>query len=157
MDDQKTNTFVVWIDESEVYRYVNFLNYAGLQCQCMKLTVYIYVFVLLFNDTYVFYCRSFYVDEVVSKMIGVEMSIATDTALALGSTESIVKSLYSVMKSQSMEGGQSNSTLASRYTVFAIFFSNCILLLGSLSKILYHCKMYTFNLFRSNLLKLAIN
>jgi hypothetical protein len=88
-------------------------------------------------------------------MIGVEMSIATDTALALGSTESIVKSLYSVMKSQSMEGGQSNSTLASRYTVFAIFFSNCILLLGSLSKILYHCKMYTFNLFRSNLLKLG--
>lgn len=58
--------------------------------------------------------RSFYVDDVISKMIGVEMSIAIDIALALGSTESIVESLYSVMKAQSMDGGQSNSTLALR-------------------------------------------
>lgn len=84
----------------------------------------------MFNGTYVFYCRSFYVDEVVSKMIGVEMSIAIDIALALGSTESIIESLYSVMKSQSMEGGQSNSTLALRYTVFAIFFSNRYITIG---------------------------
>lgn len=54
-------------------------------------------------------------DEFVSDMIGVEMSIAIDIGLALGSTESIVESLYSVMKYQTMEGGQDNSTLALRY------------------------------------------
>ena len=54
-------------------------------------------------------------DEFVFDQVGVEMSIATDIALALGNTESIVESLYSVMKSQSMEGGQENSTLALRY------------------------------------------
>ena len=37
MDDQKTNTFVVWIDESEVYRHANFCTYVRLQC--MKLTI----------------------------------------------------------------------------------------------------------------------
>lgn len=59
--------------------------------------------------------RSLYVDELVSDLLGVEMSIATDIGLALGSTESIVESLYSVMRSQSMEGGQGNSTLTLRY------------------------------------------
>lgn len=59
--------------------------------------------------------RSFYVDELLSEMIGVEISIAIDIGLALGSSESIVESLYSVMKSQSMEGGQDNKTLALRY------------------------------------------
>ena len=54
-------------------------------------------------------------DEFLSNEIGVEMSIAIDIALALGCTESIVESLYSVMKSQSMEGGQDNNTLALRY------------------------------------------
>jgi hypothetical protein len=58
--------------------------------------------------------RSLYVDEFVMKMIGVEMSISIDIALSLGTTESIVESLYSVMKSQSMEGGQNNDTLALR-------------------------------------------
>jgi hypothetical protein len=53
-------------------------------------------------------------------MIGVEMSISADIALALGSTESIVESLYSVMKSQSMEGGQSKNTLALRYITLAV-------------------------------------
>lgn len=39
-----------------------------------------------------------------------------DIALALGSTESgtLEQSLYSVMKSQTMEGGQDNDTLALR-------------------------------------------
>lgn len=59
--------------------------------------------------------RSLYVDELVSDLLGVEMSIATDIGLALGSTESIVESFYSVMRSQSMEGGQGNSTLTLRY------------------------------------------
>lgn len=54
-------------------------------------------------------------DELVSDLLGVEMSIATDIGLALGSTESIVESFYSVMRSQSMEGGQGNSTLTLRY------------------------------------------
>ena len=35
-------------------------------------------------------------------------------ALALGATESIVESIYSVMKSQAMPGGQDNTTLALR-------------------------------------------
>ena len=59
--------------------------------------------------------RSLYVDEFLFNEVGIEMSIAIDIALALGNTESIVESLYSVMKSQCMEGGQDNSTLALRY------------------------------------------
>lgn len=53
--------------------------------------------------------------------VGVEMSIATDIALASGNTGSIVESLYSVLKSQCMEGGQENSTLALRYN-FSCYF-----------------------------------
>lgn len=44
-----------------------------------------------------------------SELLGVEISIAIDIVLALGSTESIVESLYSVMKSQAMPGGQDNN------------------------------------------------
>ena len=47
-------------------------------------------------------------------MVGVEMSICIDIALSLGTTEAIVESLYSVMQSQTMEGGQDNDTLALR-------------------------------------------
>lgn len=58
--------------------------------------------------------RSLYVNELLFEMVGVEMSISIDIALSLGTTESIVESLYSVMKSQGMEGGQDNDTLALR-------------------------------------------
>jgi hypothetical protein len=41
--------------------------------------------------------------------------VAIDIALAFGSTEAIVESLYSVMQSQAMPGGQDNSTSALRF------------------------------------------
>ena len=56
------------------------------------------------------------VDEFLFNEVGIEMSIATDIALSLGNTESIVESLCSVMQSQCMEGSQDNDgTLALRY------------------------------------------
>ena len=66
---------------------------------------------------YIVYSRSFYTESLLAELLGIEMSIAIDIALALGATESIVESMYSVMKSQAMPGGQDNSTLALRCDV----------------------------------------
>lgn len=50
----------------------------------------------------------------VYNLIGKEMCIVTDVALAKGGTEAIVESFYSSMASQAMHGGQSNEALALR-------------------------------------------
>ena len=50
-------------------------------------------------------------------MAGKECCIAIDVALAMSGSEAVVESCYSVMKTQSMVGGQSNDTLVQRTNV----------------------------------------
>ncbi len=97
-------TYLVRVDENEVYRYSTQFN--------NNLSLHYYIH---FNEWCTcIYSRSFYTESSVAELLGVEMSIAIDIALALGATESIVESIYSVMKSQAMPGGQDNTTLALR-------------------------------------------
>ena len=58
--------------------------------------------------------NSMYTNSEVYNLIGKEMCIVTDIALAKGGTEAIVESFYSSMASQAMQGGQSNEALALR-------------------------------------------
>ena len=59
--------------------------------------------------------RSIYTDSRVATLLGTEAHIAIDIAHAKGSTEAVVESAYSKMQSQSIQGGQSNETVALRY------------------------------------------
>lgn len=58
--------------------------------------------------------NSMYTNSEVYNLIGKEMCIVTDIALAKGGTEAIVESFHSSMASQAMQGGQSNEALALR-------------------------------------------
>ena len=89
------------------------------------------------------------VDEFLFNEVGIEMSIATDSALALGNTESIVESLCSVMQSQCMEGSQYNSTLALRYKL------SCYSFLLSRFKIIHsHKNTVVSNLYNVELINI---
>ena len=90
-------------------------------CMCIYICVYVYVYVYVcvyvrtcFSIFSILFARSFYTEPILLELLGVESSIAIDIALSLGLTESIVETIYSVMKSQSMPGGQDNGTLALR-------------------------------------------
>jgi hypothetical protein len=62
-------------------------------------------------------------DETLYNAIGLEACACLDIALAKGGTEAIVESYYSVMKSQTMSGGQHNDTLGLRYDNYTrVFF-----------------------------------
>ena len=50
-------------------------------------------------------------------MAGQECCIAIVVALAMSGSEAVVESYYSVMKTESMVGGQSNDTLTQRTNV----------------------------------------
>ncbi|CAB4031484.1 Hypothetical predicted protein, partial [Paramuricea clavata] len=58
--------------------------------------------------------QSMYTNSEVYNILGKEVCIVQDIALAKGGTESIVESFYSTMASQSLQGGQSNEVLTLR-------------------------------------------
>ena len=60
------------------------------------------------------FVEALYCDPVVYGLFGVEFCLSYDIALAMGGSEAIVESFYSVMGSQSKAGGQNNETLALR-------------------------------------------
>lgn len=63
------------------------------------------------------FIRILYVDEALYSRFGPQFCLMFDVGLNKGGSEAIVESLYSVMKSQAMPGGQSNRTLVSRTKV----------------------------------------
>lgn len=72
--------------------------------------------------------KSVFTDETLYNAIGLEACACLDIALAKGGTEAIVESYYSVMKSQTMSGGQHNDTLGLRYDNYTrVFF--CVYLM----------------------------
>ena len=74
----------------------------------MREFVYVdHVYRAIFNSAF----ASLYVNETSFETLGMEMSIVIDVAIAMCGSEAIVESYSSVMKSQSMYGGQSNDTL----------------------------------------------
>ena len=58
--------------------------------------------------------RSVYENEVVYGLIGKRGCTAVDVSTAMGGTEAVVESVYSVMKAQNQTGGLKNETLALR-------------------------------------------
>ena len=58
--------------------------------------------------------RSIYTDEDVFNMLGKELCLIINIALAKGGPEAVVESYYSVVKSQQQPGGQSNQNLSLR-------------------------------------------
>ena len=58
--------------------------------------------------------RSIYTDEDVFNMLGKELCLIVDIALAKGGLEAVVESYHSVVKSQQQPGGQSNQNLSLR-------------------------------------------
>jgi hypothetical protein len=72
--------------------------------------------------------KSVFTDETLYNAIGLEACACLDIALDKGGTEAIVESYYSVMKSQTMSGGQNNDTLGLRYDNYTrVFF--CVYLM----------------------------
>ena len=158
--DKKLKTFVVLVNESEVYRYIilcmqKYGKILSMLVHYFNNKIYIY-----FQYNFTSFClyRSFYVDEFLFNEVGIEMSIAIDIALALGNTESIVESLYSVMKSQCMEGGQDNSTLALRYNYnyswYNYNYSCYSFLLSQFKTIHFHKNTVVGNLYNVNLINI---
>jgi hypothetical protein len=62
-------------------------------------------------------CESMYTNSEVYNILGKEVCIVQDIALAKGGTEAIVESFYSTMASQSLQGGQSNEVLTLRWVI----------------------------------------
>ena len=60
---------------------------------------------------------SLFTTEEIYDRIGREMCIAVDIALAMSGSEAVVESYYSVMKTQTMPGGQLNDTLVQRTNI----------------------------------------
>ena len=60
---------------------------------------------------------SMFTNEEIYDRIGREMCIAVDIAMAMSGSEAVVESYYSVMKTQTMPGGQLNDTLVQRTNI----------------------------------------
>ena len=58
-----------------------------------------------------------YTNEAIYEKLGKEMCIVVDIAVAMSGTEAVAESFYSVMKSQTMSGGQANNTLVQRTNI----------------------------------------
>ncbi len=94
-------------------RSYTFNNTYGLQFQSQKDEV-----IAILDEAAVL--RSIYTDKDPYTEIG-EGCTAIDIALAKGGSDAVVESYYSVMKSQSMSGVQSNDTISVSYNNFFYF------------------------------------
>ena len=90
-------------------------NFASTDIDVCEFVYGDHVCLAIFNEKSAF--ASMYVNEALFEKLGREMSIIIDVAIAMCGSEGIVESYYSVMKSKSMYGGQSNDTLVQRTNI----------------------------------------
>lgn len=67
----------------------------------------------IFDDTK-FVKNSYLINKTLYKKIGISFCVAHDLALAKSNLEAVVESIYSIMKCQKQEGGQSNEVLGNQ-------------------------------------------
>ena len=107
-------TWFTHIDETR-YQYHETQSGFHIEHHICEFRCGIHVCRAMFNEKEVF--SSFYKKEGLYEALGREMCIVLDIVNAMSGSEAVVESYYSVMKSQTQSGGQSNYTLVQRTNV----------------------------------------